>query len=288
MIPNVGLNIVAVVGRRVADAARAGEDLGFDSLWIGEHVVTPLRFDDTGYPGGVGRQPFDSFSPFLDPLAVLAHAAAVTTEVKLGTGVLILPLRDPHLTARSITSLDQMSGGRAIIGVGVGWMPEEFSVLRRSYEERGRVTDEFLAVLDMLWSGSPAAYDGRAFAFPPLAFEPRPVQQPRPPTLVGGSSPPALERAARYDGWYGSADAASLPRIVATITAHREAAGLDGPPSDISVICKRPSRAELEALGAAGATRVVVNPWGDTDGKHVGTSDSIEPVREFARSVGLG
>src|SRR3954466_7869137 len=175
-------------------AARA-EELGYDSLWAGEHVVVPRP--------RVAPSPMEPDEPILDPVVLLAHLAARTRRVRLGTGVIVLPQRNPLVLAKQLASLDVLSGGRLDVGIGAGYLEPELSALGVPRDERGSRTDEYLAAMGALWEGDPPAYEGRHVRFSGVAAHPRPVQHPL-PVVVGGRAPAAHRRAARHaEGWYG-------------------------------------------------------------------------------------
>src|SRR5262245_4852991 len=182
----------------IARAARAADDAGYESLWTGEHVVL---IDPQQPPSPVPPQ-----TRFLDPVAALGFAAAHTRRVKLGTGIIILPQRNPVVLAKELASLDVLSGGRLIVGVGVGYVKGEFDALGIRFEERGPRTSEHVEVLRQLWTSERPRFDGRFTRFAGIRSEPRPVQRPHPPILVGGMSVQAYRRALlRANGWYGFA-----------------------------------------------------------------------------------
>jgi probable F420-dependent oxidoreductase len=182
--------------------ARAAEEAGFAALWVPDHVVSPT---DTGgaYPySATGRPSFTEDTPFADPLVMVAHLAAVTTRIEFGVGVYVLPLRHPLPAARAVMSASVLSGGRLVLGVGVGWMRQEFDAVDQPFDGRGGRTEEALAIMRAVWSGRPVAHDGRWYTFPELTVAP-PVGVPV-PVLIGGASRVAIARAARVgDGWYG-------------------------------------------------------------------------------------
>lgn len=182
-------------------AARAAEAAGFDVLWLAEHLATPLRYERV-YPYNESGDPgYRPDTPLVDVWVTIAHLAAQTQRIGLGTGVYVLPLRNPFVSAKAIATAQALSGGRVLLGIGTGWMREEFEVVGERWERRGRRTDEAIAVMRRLWTGRPVAFDGREYAFPEVAMAPA---VPPPPLIVGGVSEPALERAARLgDGWYG-------------------------------------------------------------------------------------
>jgi probable F420-dependent oxidoreductase len=225
------------------DCARAAEAAGLDDLFVADHVAIPP--DDA--EGSNGR--------YLDPLTTLAWLAASTRRIGLGTGVLILPYRPPLPTAKAIATVQELSGGRLMLGVGVGWMEPEFRALGVDRGRRGRITDETLAFLARCFAADVVESNGQ-----PFLFRPRP---PRPPILVGGAPPHALTRAARFgDGWMPiGADPAKLAPHVATLRRLFAEAGKPAP--ELAVLgglhLADPPRAadEIAALRALGATRVV-------------------------------
>jgi probable F420-dependent oxidoreductase len=178
--------------------ARAAEAAGFDSVWTGEHVVLP----DPQVP----PSPSAPNEKFLDPAVALAYLAAHTQSVRLGTGIIILPQRNPVVLAKELTSVDRVSKGRLIFGLGAGYLKPEFQALGAPFADRGRRTDEYIEALIALWTQEKPEYKGEYVAFGGIQAQPRPVQSPHPPIVVGGMSPSALRRAVRYgNGWYGFA-----------------------------------------------------------------------------------
>jgi len=174
----------------ISTVARAAERLGYGSVWVSEHIVVPK-----------GHRGFGTV--FYEPLTTLAYVAASTSTVSLGTSVLVLPLRNPLVLAKSLSTLDQISGGRLILGVGAGWLEEEFRALGVPFGKRGAVTDEYIEVLKALFASAEPEFEGDYFRFGGVVFDPIPIQKPRPPILVGGGSAAAIRRAARYgDGWH--------------------------------------------------------------------------------------
>lgn len=189
----------------VTALARAAEDLGFDSVWIADHVVFP-RVLESRYPyspDGAFLAPSDR--PFLDPLVALSYFAALTNRCRLGISVLILPYRNPVLTAKMLATLDQFSRGRLLLGIGVGWMKEEFDALAVPFDDRGRRTDEYVEIFRSLWTEPTPSYSGQTYQHGPIWCEPKPVQPGGPPIYVGGNTAPALRRAARLsNGWHAN------------------------------------------------------------------------------------
>ena len=187
----------------LADAARQAEALGYDSVWSADRIVTPWRID-TPYPYSTDQRfivPADS--PFLEPLACLAYLAGQTRTIALGMSVLVLPYRSPLYWAKIATTIDHLSRGRLILGVGVGWMAEEFRALGVPFAERGAMADEQLEILERLWHEPRPRFEGRFYRFDELGFAPKPLQQPRIPIWVGGEGERAQRRAARHgDAWF--------------------------------------------------------------------------------------
>jgi probable F420-dependent oxidoreductase len=178
-----------------ARVAALAERLGYDSLWAGEHVVVPSP--------RVSPSPMEPDEPILDPLVALAHVAAHTERVLLGTGVIILPQRNPLVLAKQVASLDVLSGGRLILGIGVGYLEPEMTAVGLPIEGRGTRADEYLAAMRALWEHEAPAHRGPHVEFEKVDAHPRPAQRPL-PVVVGGHTRAAHRRAARdADGWYG-------------------------------------------------------------------------------------
>ena len=197
--------------------AREAEALGADSLWVGDRLLAPVR-PAIGY-GGTTSMPVQ-FRASLDPFAVLTAAAAVTERAQLGASVLNAPFYPPALLARSLTSIDVLSGGRLIPGFGTGWSPEEFQATGVPMAERGERLNECLDVLEALWTQNPAEHQGKHWDIAATYADLKPVRRPRPPIYLGGYAPAALRRVARRaDGWLPSArvpggfDPGAAPRI---------------------------------------------------------------------------
>lgn len=179
------------------------EERGVGTIWVGEHVVL---FDDyrSRYPYAEdGRIPAPPDSGLLEPLEVLTFLAARTERVRLGTAMLLLPQRNPVYTAKEVATVDWLSGGRVDLGVGVGWLREEFDALQVPWERRGARTDEYLQVLRTLWCDEVSTFSGEFYRLPPTRMYPKPVQRPHPPVHIGGESDAALRRTARAgQGWH--------------------------------------------------------------------------------------
>ncbi len=185
------------------EAAQTAEAQGFDAVWSADRLVTPWQIN-TPYPYSENQEfivPPDR--PFLDSFTCLAFLAACTEKITLGLSVLVLPYRHPLYWARVAVSIERLAKGRLIMGVGVGWMEEEFAALGVPFKDRGRMTDEQLQILERLWTEEHISYSGQFYNFQDLAFYPKPIQQPRIPIWVGGEGFAAQRRAAQYgDAWF--------------------------------------------------------------------------------------
>ncbi len=223
------------------EAARSAEAQGFDAIWSADRVVTPWTIK-TSYPYSENHEfivPPDR--PFLDSFTCLAFLAACTEKIMLGISVLVLPYRHPLYWTRVAVSIERLSRGRLIMGVGVGWMEEEFEALGVSFKDRGRMTDEQLQILSSLWTEEHISYNGQFYRFQDLAFHPKPVQQPRIPIWVGGEGIAAQRRTAKYgDAWF--------PYYVTITPAElragyentlRLAAGAGRDPAEVKLTCCR-------------------------------------------------
>ena len=205
-----GINLGACADPEAgASVARAAEAAGFESVWTAEHVVLP----DPQTPDS----PIPARTPLLDPAVALSYVAAHTRTIRLGTGIIILPQRNPVVLAKELASVDVLSGGRLIFGIGAGYLRAEFEAVGASFADRGEQTNEYIEAILALWTQEKPSFEGRFVAFGGVDAQPRPVQKPHPPIVIGGMSPPALRRAARYgNGWYGFAlDLETTTRCVA-------------------------------------------------------------------------
>ena len=238
--------------------ARAAEAAGFDSVWGGEHVVLP---DPQAPPSPMAPE-----DPILDPVVALAFVAAQTTRIRLGTGIIILPQRNPLVLAKELASLDVLSGGRLIFGIGVGYLEPEFRALGAPFEQRGRVTDDYLAAMRAIWSERKPAYAGPFVSFANVQAHPQPLQQPHPPIVVGGRTTAAYRRAVTQgNGWYGfNMDVDATAQAVAGL---REAAQRHPRPAALGEleISITPRGFELDVAtaerhAAAGVHRLILRP----------------------------
>lgn len=263
-LPNSGpLPAELGIARMAAELERSG----FASLWVSDHVVMPATVTSR-YPYATdGAATWATSDPWYDAVVALSMAAAVTDYVELGTAVLVLPQRNPVLLAKQIASLDRLAGGRVVLGVGAGWLAEEFAALETPFASRGARTDEWIDLLRSCWTGRPEAFDGTHYQLPAgVVCEPTPARAV--PILVGGTTAPALRRARqRGDGWLGIQSADALD--VAAIASATAELGQDGDRGRRvlrivgSATCGAQVADALPTLGAAGISEVVVDvDWG--------------------------
>lgn len=216
--------------------ARRGEDAGFDDLWIGDHIVMP-KSTDVGHPYFQSDQWDSDYRPgawsgdipVYEPFTLMGYLAGITDRVGIAVGTLIVAMRNPVEMAKMLASVDVLSGGRIILGVGVGWLVEEFAALGVPWEQRGKRTDDYLALMQELWRNEEPSYSGEFYDLPDgIWFEPRPAAGMI-PIWVGGNSAPALRRAARVgQAWYGvDVDPAGVARIKSEIERLLEENGRD-------------------------------------------------------------
>jgi probable F420-dependent oxidoreductase len=239
--------------------ARAAEEAGFESLWTGEHVAIPIRNNPV---------PTAPETPFLDSLVALTNVAAHTRRVRLGTGILVLPHHNPVLVAKALASLDVVSGGRLIAGFAAGYVEAEFAALGVDFHRRGAIADEYLTAIRALWTEELPRFGGRFATFGDIRFEPKPVQRPHPPIIIGGHAAPALRRAAREgDGWYGfGLTVAAAAPLIREIDRLRRELGRADAPFEISLTTFEPLDAALVARAVAvGVDRLIVYPLVPTD-----------------------
>lgn len=216
------------------EICRTGEAAGFESLWGGEHVIMPDTIDSKYPYTPDGKIPAEPETPIPDPLIWLAFAAAAAPTMRLGTCILIVPQRNPLILAKELATLDRLSGGRVELGLGVGWMKEEFDALGVPWERRGKRNDEYVEAMRALWAGPHAEFHGDFVDFDPVTVSPRPIQE-KIPILVGGDSEAAISRAVRIaDGYFpGEGDAERLGALITRLRQAAEDAGRD--PDSIEV-----------------------------------------------------
>ena len=248
-IPNVRHLAVPEVMRRTAVRA---EELGYDSVWVSDHVVVP-----TANIGNFGRTVFD-------PLVTLGVLAGATSRVQLGTTVLIVPYRQAVVTAKMVASLDALSGGRVVLGVGAGWVAAESAMLGVPFAERGAMTDEYLDAMRELWTSSTPSFSGKYTQFADVVFEPKPVQQPHPPIWVGGHSRAALRRTVRVGAaWH------PINRPPVELRAGR---------AEIARLCRERGRGDVPALTLRNDVRLLRPGEAPPPSAHAGRVLAGEPA----------
>jgi probable F420-dependent oxidoreductase len=246
----------------LAHLATTAERCGFESLWSVEHVAVPIKH--LPYPGSKdGSMPGGDDVAIPDPLIPLAYVAAVTKTIKLATGILILPQRHPIYTAKEVATVDVLSGGRVILGIGSGWMKEEFEALGIDFHHRGAMTDEAIEALRALWKDGAASFEGKHFKFGPLHSNPKPVAR-NVPIHVGGHSTAAARRAGRYgDGFFPTVmNPEKLKELFATVRSEAQKAGRNPDAIEFSCLTRSLKPDDLKMLADMGVSRVVVNPPG--------------------------
>jgi len=244
------------------DAVDAAAELGYESVWLPEHLVFPMTMSRSPRPGE-DHPPVPPTTPVFDAFTYLGFLAARAPALRLGTHVYNLGLRHPFVAARGVATLDVVSGGRVELGIGAGWLEQEWVAAGLDFRTRGRRLDEALDVCTRLWHDPVVEHHGEFFDFAPVAFEPKPVQQPRPPVLVGGESDAALRRAARLgDGWIGMGhtfESAVAP--IATLRDLRSDSLRAGEPMEICLGATIHTRADVARWETLGVTRLIVSPW---------------------------
>jgi len=252
--------------RVLVDLARAAEDLGYSAAWLPDHVLPPSAYGAT-------------FGGVYEPLVTIGHLAAVTERLRLGTSVLVVPLRDPFLLAKQVATLAHLSDGRVTLGVGVGWSEPEFAALGADHRRRGAVTDDALALLRHLLGGGTAPYEARRFSYDQGVFAPVPASPV--PLMVGGNSDAALRRAVRYgDSWQGLPE--SPAAFAERVRRLRELVAETDPGRDVAATLRigwdgtapmEQVADDVAAYAEAGAARVAVHL-----GEHEGTAGRMEAL----------
>jgi probable F420-dependent oxidoreductase len=255
-----GVKIEGMNGPALIEAAQAAERLGYESMWRPDHLVLPVTVSPTYPYRSDGVAPLDPGWPIVDPFTAFAFLASVTSTIKMGTAVYILPLRHPIVTARTVLGVDRLSRGRVILGIGAGWLEEEFRVAGQDFKTRGARTDEIIAILKKVWTEPEPEFHGKHYDFDPIRFEPKPYAKPHPPIVVGGETDAALRRAARLgDGWYGVLHAPEDMRgFRDRLLAFRREYGREHEPFEISVNARDLTPDLVHRYEDAGVDRLVV------------------------------
>ncbi|MFZ4584148.1 MAG: TIGR03619 family F420-dependent LLM class oxidoreductase [Acidimicrobiia bacterium] len=263
------------------DAADAAERLGFDSVWLPEHLVLTAAMSSSPHPGEE-HPPVPPTTPIYDAFSYLTFLATRCPSLRVGTHVYNIGLRHPFVTARGVQTVDILSDGRFDFGIGASWLRQEWDAVGLDFATRGRRVDEAIEVCKRLWTESEVEHHGEFFSFPSVAFEPKPVQQPHPPVLVGGESAAALRRAARLgDGWLGMGHTfeSAVPQLERLRSLLREF-GRDE--SRFQFLLGGPvgSPADVTRWEELGVTRLIVSPWRRSP-------EAVESMTRFAELVGL-
>lgn len=272
--PAYGISLLRVHPRLWFDVAEEAEQLGFESIWMSDHLMLPAHVDTTRYPDG--KMPIRPDTPIFDVWVYLSALSARTSRIRLGTFVYLLGLRHPFSSARAIATLDIVSQGRVELGIGVGWSELEWGAAGLDFATRGRRFDECIEICRGLWTEDEFAFTGECFDFPAMAFEPKPVQKPIPPLLIGGESAPALRRAARVgDGWIGMHHTPESAEVALTKVRAAEAAAGGRRPL-MTTVGAPPGDVDAQGWAQTDVDRVIIAPWQRS-------SDAIEGMRRFAR-----
>ena len=250
-----GINTGACAEPQTAAKVAVGaEQIGVESLWTAEHVVLP---DPREAPS-----PADPETPFLHPSTLLAYIANVTEEIKLGTGITLIAQRNPVVLAKEMGSLDVISSGRLLLGIGAGYLHQEFAALGVDFSRRGAKTDESIEIIRALWNQTNPEYQGKFIQFKNIQAQPRPIQAGGPPIIIGGTSPAALRRTVTHgNGWYGFAlDVETTKSVLENLEIARSRYERDpnlGPISISVTPPSRPNKAMMEDYAAIGVDRYI-------------------------------
>jgi probable F420-dependent oxidoreductase len=247
----------------LANLARTAEEVGIESLFTVEHVVVPKGYESEYPYSPTGRMPGEESSPIPDPILPLAYAAAVTERIRLGTGILILPQRHPVYVAKEMATLDQLSEGRALLGVGIGWLREEFEALGIPFRERAPRTEESIRAIRSLWKPTPEPFEGRFYRWGPVESNPKPVQPGGVPILVGGHVEGAARRAAQLgDGFFPvrGHDVAELTGLLGAMRDECDRIGRDPAEIEVTTAAPLPDVDAVRRYESLGVSRLVMGP----------------------------
>ncbi len=279
----------AICDRQVLrDVAQCAEDEGFDVIMAGDHAVLPMHIESPWpYEEWNGGKPFyDVYTqiPWADMFTVLSFAAAYTETVRIATGVMIVPYRNPFDVARRLATLDVLSGGRLVVGCGAGWMKEEFDLLGVPFERRGRRTDEYVEAMKAMWTQADPRYSGEFVKLDvPTNPHPQPLQKPHPPIWIGGESKAAMRRVARVgDGWHVALlTERQFRELYGELERQMEAAGRDLSELELTTMVE-PTRMEPSTLKFAadhGVSTLILTPLAPDP------AGFVREMREFAKWV---
>ena len=264
----------------IATLASRAEELGFESLWVPEHPILPVN-SNTPYPGTPDGKIPRYYADIADPFIALARASAVTSDLKLGTGVCLVLERNPLLLAKEIATLDMYSGGRFLLGVGAGWLREETELMGGDFAHRWTQTREAILAMKELWTTTESEYHGRYYDFSPVYSFPRPAQRPHPPVYLGGTAPNVFKRIVAWgDGWLPSrVTPEQVKHGRAALDELASAANRDPGSIIISVFGQEADRELLGRLEDAGADRVIMSLPGANE------EESLADLERIAEAV---
>ncbi|MFP5255082.1 MAG: TIGR03619 family F420-dependent LLM class oxidoreductase [Acidimicrobiia bacterium] len=265
--------------------ARAGDEAGWSTLTVSDHLVNPVT-TRSRYPYTAdGSRRWEMGTPWPDPWVTIGHLAAVTERLRFLTTVYILPARTPVHVAKQVGTAAVLSGNRVELGIGMGWMEEEFELMGVPFAQRGRRADEMLELLPRLWSGEVVEHHGEHFEVPPLEMLPAPTEPI--PVIVGGLSEAALRRAARHDGWVSDLHTLEeLQEICARLDRYRAEAGREDRP--FAVYASVRDAWDLDGYrraAEAGVTHLVTMPWLFYAGAEADLTEKVEGIQRFAEDV---
>jgi probable F420-dependent oxidoreductase len=241
--------------------ARKAEELGFESFFCAEHPFIPVH-TKSRFPGSEDGVIPESYSHFVDPFVALARASGTTTRIKLGTGIVLVPERNPLVLAKEVSTLDLFSGGRFLFGIGAGWLREETEIMGGDFDHRWTQTRESILAMKELWTKAEAEFHGKYYNFPLVRSYPKPVQKPHPPVLLGGGAKNVLQRVVAWgDGWLPNRITPDqLRESRATLDRLAKDASRDPSAISITVHGQPADRDLIRRLLDAGANRVLVRP----------------------------
>lgn len=272
----IGVNM-AILGDSmdVAELAQKAESLGFESIWLPEHTIMPVH-TASRYGGSADGSIPDYMSNMADPYIGLARASAVTQDLKLCTGISLIPERNPLVLAKAIATLDLFSGGRVILGIGTGWLREESEIMGGDFDHRWSQAREAVLVMKELWTKDEAEFHGKYFDFPPVKCNPKPAQKPHPPVVLGGTARNVFKRVVAWgDGWMPNrVSPEEVRQGRAVLDELAEAAGRDPRSIQISIFGRPADPEAIKSFEEAGADRVIVS---------LGTTRQGEALQELER-----
>jgi probable F420-dependent oxidoreductase len=278
------INALLVPAAQLVPLAQAADRLGYAGIALADHAVMPERIE-SAYPGGT--MPWNDATDWPDPWVQIGAMASVTTRLRFATNVYVLPARHPLVTAKAVATAAALSADRVVLGVGVGWMAEEFEALGADFSNRGARTDEIIALLRALWRGETVEHHGSFYDVPRLRLRPAPGAPV--PVWIGGESPAALRRAARLgDGWISGRSAETAAGQIPLLQQLRHDAGRQAEAFDIAVSAQtQPSAAEVDAMAALGITQLKVQPWHWYAGDPERVDTKLHALERFAMESGL-